>query len=205
MHRLFTVIGKSATGKDTIFKKLTESGMPSLITVVPYTTRPIRENETDGNEYFFVDKRRLEELGRAGKVIECRTYATVHGEWSYFTVDDGQIDLEKNSYLMITTPEGCHKLREYFGAERITPVYIETEDGIRLQRALERERNEKSPRYAEMCRRFLADEADFSEERLKELDIVKKYENMDLAKCLQEIIDDILELLCYNKDSGRTA
>ena len=52
MGRIFYIMGKSATGKDTVFKELLKR-RPELTTVVPYTTRPIREGETDGVEYFF--------------------------------------------------------------------------------------------------------------------------------------------------------
>ena len=60
-----------------------------------YTTRPIRENETDGVEYHFVTEEKLEELEKAGKVIELRVYDTVQGIWKYFTADDGKMDLSE--------------------------------------------------------------------------------------------------------------
>lgn len=68
------------------------------------------------------------------------------------------------------------------------PVMIELDDGIRLQRVLDREKAQDHPRYNEMCRRFLADEEDFSEEKLKEAGITKKFVNNDLQECLQEIM-----------------
>ena len=37
------------------------------------------------------------------------------------------------------------KMRAYYGADKVVPVYIEVEDGERLQRALDRERSEKNP------------------------------------------------------------
>ena len=54
MGKIFYVMGKSASGKDTIYKKL-HSRMPELKTVTMYTTRPIRDGEHNGVEYFFVD------------------------------------------------------------------------------------------------------------------------------------------------------
>ena len=91
MGKIFFILGKSSSGKDTIFQKIKENNELGLKTVVGYTTRPMRENEVDGEEYFFVDRDRLEELKNDDKVIESRDYNTVHGIWSYFTVDDGQI------------------------------------------------------------------------------------------------------------------
>ena len=93
MGKIFYVMGKSASGKDTIYKKL-HSRMPELKTVTMYTTRPIRDGEHNGVEYFFVDRSYLEQCRKDGILIECRTYDTVYGPWSYFTADDGQIDLK---------------------------------------------------------------------------------------------------------------
>lgn len=186
MGHIFYVMGKSASGKDTIYKILRER-LPQIRTVVPYTTRPIREGEQDGVEYHFVDDKQLAELETDGKIVELRAYNTVHGIWKYFTVDDGQIDLEQGDYLLIGTLETYEKIREYYGAEHLVPIYIEVEDGERLARALERERRQAVPKYKEMCRRFLADEEDFCEENLKRLGIDKRYRNTDMETCLNEI------------------
>lgn len=186
MGKLFYIMGKSSSGKDTVYKRLMEQ-MPQMKTIVPYTTRPIREGETDGVEYFFVDEERLEELREAERVIEARSYNTKCGIWTYFTADDGQIALDKYNYLVIGTLESCQALKEYFGEEYVVPVYIEVEDGLRLSRALERERKQASPQYTEMCRRFLADAEDFSEENLKKADIGRRFRNIDLEECLEEI------------------
>lgn len=59
-------------------------------------------------------------------------------------------------------------------------MYVEVDDGLRLQRALDRERAQDQPKYAEMCRRFLADEEDFSEENLERAGITKRFQNTDL-------------------------
>ena len=80
MSKIFYFMGKSASGKDTIFKQIKER-MPNLKTIVIYTTRPIREGEQEGVEYYFVDEKRLAELEAQGKVIELRAYNTVHGVW----------------------------------------------------------------------------------------------------------------------------
>ncbi len=186
MGKIFYVMGKSSSGKDTIYKQLRERDK-ALKTVVPYTTRPIREGETEGVEYFFVDKDKLARMREGRQIIEERSYNTKCGVWTYFTADDGQIDLEKYDYLMIGTLVSYSALKEYFGAEKIVPVYIQVEDGERLLRAVSRERKEPVPKYAELCRRFLADEKDFSEEQLQRAGVEVRFENEDLEKCLEEI------------------
>ena len=185
--KIFYVMGKSASGKDTIYKRLRQS-LPQMGTVVMYTTRPMRDGEENGREYHFTDREFLERVKKEGRLIECRTYETVCGPWDYFTVDDGQIELESGSYLMMGTLESYRKMREYYGAEVLVPIYIQVEDGLRLQRALDRERSQSHPNYSEMCRRFLADEEDFSEEKIKEAEIQKRFVNDDLDLCVKNII-----------------
>lgn len=189
MGKIFYLMGKSASGKDTIYKNVKDQ-MPELKTIVIYTTRPIREGEQNGREYHFVDDDKLMELQEAGKVIELREYNTVHGIWKYFTADDGQFDGDDN-YLAIGTLESYVQLRDYFGQERLVPIYVEVEDGLRLERALARERMQATPKYEEMCRRFLADAADFSVDNLIKAGISRKFVNIDMDKCVQEIIFDI--------------
>ena len=185
MAKIFYLMGKSASGKDTIYKKIKET-FPQLRPIVIYTTRPIREGEKDGVEYFFTNDRKLQQLQQAGKVIELREYNTVHGIWKYFTADDGQFD-GNNNLIAIGTLESYVKLRQYFGEERLIPVYIEVEDGVRLERALSRERLQKEPKYEELCRRFLADAGDFSEEKIREAGIYHRYSNIKLEECAGEI------------------
>ena len=194
MSKLFCIMGKSASGKDTIFKKLTQDENLDLKRVVSYTTRPMREGEQEGVEYHFVTAQRLEELQKEGKVIECRDYSTVHGIWSYFTVDDGQVNFSLNQdSIIIGTLESYQKIRTYFGKANVIPLYINVEDGLRLERALERERQQEEPGYAELCRRFLADAQDFSEEKMAACEIDRIYENIDIEQCLNDIRKDILK------------
>lgn len=194
MHKLFVVMGKSASGKDTVFKEITRMDL-KLKTVAGYTTRPIRDGEKNGDEYFFVTKEELLRLQEDHKVIEHRAYDTMHGVWDYFTVDDGQIDFNETSSIMIGTLDTYRKIREYLGIDRVVPLYLEVEDGIRLERALTREKTQKNPKYTELCRRFLADEEDFKEENLIELGINKRYNNENSEICIFNIEKDIRENL----------
>ena len=187
MGNIYCLMGKSASGKDTIYNRLLAMEKLHLRRVVPYTTRPMRSGETAGQTYFFCTEQQVEEFEAAGKIIELRAYHTVYGIWKYFTADDGQICLTESDYLMIGTLEAYEQIRDYFGAEKVCPVYVEVDDGLRLQRALDRERAQDQPKYAEMCRRFLADEEDFSEENLEKAGITKRFYNTDLDQVTQEI------------------
>ncbi|MCI9163573.1 MAG: guanylate kinase [Lachnospiraceae bacterium] len=186
MGRIFYLMGKSASGKDTVYKRLLEE-YPKLCPLVLYTTRPMRDGETQGVEYHFVSQEKLENFKKQGKVIESRVYDTVAGPWSYATIDDGMMSKGNQDYVAIGTLESYKKVRDYFGRNLVIPVYIAIEDGLRLERALKRERQQKKPNYQEMCRRFLADEEDFSLEKLKQCGIEKVYENENLENCMEEI------------------
>lgn len=187
MGKMIYLMGKSSTGKDTVYQKLLSWKEMNLKRIVPYTTRPIRIGEKEGNEYHFTDEAGYERLEAQGNIIEARTYHTYHGLWRYFTVDDGQINLSKENYLMIGTLESYVNTAEYFGKDKVLPVLLELDDGIRLQRALERERKQENPRYQELCRRYLADAEDFSEEKIKEAGITERFSNDNLEKCIAEI------------------
>lgn len=195
MGKIFYVFGKSSTGKDTIYRNLMENQALKLRPIVPYTTRPIRAKETPGVEYHFTDEAELARMEAAGKVIELRAYETVHGIWKYFTADGEHVDLKHYDYVMIGVLDSFLAIREYYGQDKVIPIYIEVEDGERLQRALDRERSQEKPKYAELCRRFLADSRDFAEERLCRAEIERRFVNKDLQECIEEITSYILEQL----------
>lgn len=192
MGKIFFLSGKSSTGKDTIYKRILEHKELGLKTITMYTTRPMREGEQNGVEYFFVTEEEALRHERDGSLVEMRVYDTVYGPWKYYTRNDGQIDLEgDNFYLVIGTIEAYEKYCSYYGKDKMCPIYIEIDDGIRLQRALARERNQAVPQYREMCRRFIADDDDFSERNLEKCGIRRRFVNDELERCIREITEYI--------------
>lgn len=191
MGCIFCLMGKSSSGKDTVYRRLLEDPQLGLHRFVTGTTRPIREGERDGEEYYFYTEDQFQKLREDGRIIECRSYDTVHGIWNYFTVAHEKLDVAHQDYLTINTLEAYEKLRDYFGAEHLIPVYLEVDDGLRLQRALDRERQQLQPRYRELCRRFLADEEDFSPENLKRAHIEPIFRNLVLDETVAQVADYI--------------
>ena len=194
MGRIFCLMGKSSTGKDTIYKELLAKEQLNLRRIVPYTTRPIREGEQNGEEYFFTDEEGICRLEEQNRIIEMRCYDTCFGPWKYLTVNDEQIDLSQNDYLLIGTPEAYLSMRAYFGKDAVVPLLIEIDDGVRLQRALDREKQQQEPKYEEMCRRFLADAKDFSEETLSICEIPVRFQNENLTECIDSLVEYIGKL-----------
>lgn len=197
MNKMYMLMGKSSSGKDTIknllFKKFTPEEWDKfhLSEVTMYTTRPIRTGEINGKDYWFVDNSFLEEAKRNDKIVEIRQYNTEHGIWSYFT-HINSINLQTNNYIYLNTLEAYYKLVNYYDKDSIIPYYIYVkDDGERLLRALNRERKQENPKYAELCRRYLADEEDFSIDKLKAIPDLKWYENDNLEECTEQIYQSI--------------
>ena len=196
MAKIICLLGKSCSGKDTIYRRLLADESLNLLPLVTYTTRPKRTGEQEGREYHFTDEQGFNDLKAAGKVIEDRSYDTVYGLWRYFTVDDGTFDKNgRNVIAAAGTLPAFKKLRDYFGEENTCPIMIETDDGIRLERAMRREKKQAAPRYKEMCRRFITDSEDFDEEKMKEAGVSNIFmNNEDLDKCIREVTDFIRSL-----------
>ena len=74
-------------------------------------------------------------------------------------IKGGDLDNAIVIYERKMSQESFDKLADVMGVE----------DGERLSRALNRERMQESPKYEELCRRFLSDAKDFSEERYEDL------------------------------------
>ena len=190
-------MGKSASGKDRIYRELSEDKALGLNKITMYTTRPLRSGEAEGREYHFVDDDTAKRLENENKIIEIRCYDTVFGVWKYFTADDGQIDLASGKrYIVIGTLEAYDKFCEYYGNEHIMPIYIEVDDGVRLIRAVKREMEQENPHYEELCRRFLADAKDFSEENIRKSGITRRFANNgEFDDCVDEIRQALKELV----------
>lgn len=193
MGKIFYIIGKSSTGKDTILSSLLSDEALDLHEIIQYSTRPIRDGEVEGKEYHFISEEQVRAFEEAGKIIELRAYNTVHGIWKYMMIDDGAVDLSEHDYAAVGTVQSYAKVSRFFKPENVVPIYIDVETGERLQRALTRERMHAGPKYAEMCRRFLADEEDFSEEHLKEAGLMQdgviknRFENVEINGCISAI------------------
>ena len=187
---IYYLMGKSASGKDTICRALRKA-RPDWNLLIPYTTRPMRSGEREGAEYHFVSERELQRLREAGKILEERSYETEFGIWRYASVDDGRIGRAGGGdYLLIGTLESYRKLRGRFGEGQLFPLYLELPEELRLERARRREEEQEKPSWAEFWRRFSLDEQDFSEEKLREAGIVRRYRNLEWEACVNEILAD---------------
>lgn len=199
--KIFVIVGRSGSGKDTIYKRLLEE-LDFLVPVVQYTTRPMRDGEINGKEYNFIDDDEFNELELRMKMIESRTYhPNINNKkvtWKYGNSIDS---FNKEAmYLMISTPEGLETMREYIDEEfsnSIVPIFIDVDEKTILERTIDRESKLSNPNYIELCDRFVRDAPQF------ELRIIKSIfnnfknkgyivENYNLTECINKIKDIIL-------------
>ena len=77
MGKIYYLMGKSASGKDTVYERLLEEETLDLHRIVLYTTRPARTGEQEGVEYHFTDEAQVSRFEEDGRIIELRAYDTV--------------------------------------------------------------------------------------------------------------------------------
>ncbi len=193
MGKIIILMGKSGSGKDTIYARLIQDNPFQLQTITPCTTRPIRNGEVEGREYYFKTLEQMHQMNEQKQIVELRTYQTVYGPWHYFTGAQN-IDLRLYDYITINTLVGYDQFVSYYGKENILPILLQMDDGIRLQRALDREKIQENPKYEEMCRRFLADADDFSIENIQQRSI--DTENIiDNSGSIEETVQKVYKIL----------
>lgn len=187
-NKIIFLIGPSGSGKDTFFAHALDRYQ--IQPIILLTTRPIRIGEVDGREYHFVSDEKMDLLEQKELLIERRNFNTQHGIWSYAT-SSASIDLDKFSYLTPNTWVGFSQFMKKFPKEVLVPIYFQLEDDIRLQRCLDRELKPGNGKYNELCRRFLADKKDFTQEMF---DLYKPYviDNNGTFDETLEQLDDIM-------------
>lgn len=193
MGKIVILMGKSGSGKDTIYAKIVKENPFQLQTITPCTTRPMRDGEMEGREYYFKTLEQMYQMEKQKQIVELRTYQTMFGPWHYFTGAQN-IDLNVHNYITINTLVGYDQFVSYYGNEATLPILLQMNDGIRLQRALDRERIQAKPKYEEMCRRFLADAEDFSLENIQKRNI-NSDNIIDNSGTLEETIQKVYKVL----------
>lgn len=192
MGKLFYIIGKSAAGKDTVYKKILET-FPILKPLVTYTTRPMRPGEQEGVQYHFIDHDKMQELIQQGLVYEHREYHVSNGDtWEYATVRDDDFKLDgDDDYIAIGTLVSMRSLVEHVPSHKIVPIHVRCSAVERLRRAVEREHRSSHPDFEEVCRRFLSDEEDYSDDKLQHLPRSPIICDTELTDGVKMIMDEI--------------
>ncbi len=116
---IYVLLGKTASGKDTIASKLSKKGLKRVVT---YTTRPPRKGEKEGENYHFITNDDFERLISSGFFVEWRSYDTVDGLWYYgSSVDSYDTDEDR---IIILNPDGFHQIKKILEPEKVKSIYV---------------------------------------------------------------------------------
>lgn len=153
--KILCIIGCSSGGKDTFYN--TVLGLDkSIKPLVSHTTRPMREGEIEGREYYFITQSEFMYMLETGRFIETREYNTKHG-MLYYGLTMSEINDEEGTYIGIFDSEGTNELIERFGEDKVTTIYIDCPLKDRVNRSFNREPNATLIQQKEMLRRQLSD------------------------------------------------
>lgn len=186
-ENIIVILGKSSAGKDTLLEILSKKY--EFNPIVSHTTRPIRENETNGIDYFFVSRRVFRKMSLTRKFIETREYHTLFNNeddiW-YYGISKKEFD-NKNRKICVVDDIGLTCLSDYYGRENICTIYLDTDEEIRKDRAIIR----GSFSTEEWERRKTSDNLKFTDDYIrKNMDFV-----LDNNKSMEELERNAIEYL----------
>ncbi len=138
MKQFTILVGKSASGKDTILQQVLK--LSNYKPIVSTTSRPKRNNEKEGVDYYYVSKEQFKELIADDELIEYREYHTllnnVADTW-YYGIQKRELD-PNTKYITILDLNGARSFIDYYGADKCELLYIYCDDEMRKERAKKR-------------------------------------------------------------------
>ena len=149
-YRIIAICGKSASGKDTLLQQMIKQH-PEMHEIVSCTTRPPREGEVNGKNYFFLSQSDFVHKDTMGEMLEVSEFR----DWLYGTSIDSVSSTTTN--IGVFNPTGIFNLMNDERVELFV-VLVQASDKLRLIRALNRE---KYPDIEEIIRRYVTDNNDF--------------------------------------------
>lgn len=124
---LFVISGHSAAGKDTVIQRMKERNFP-IHFVITATTRPPRDDEQNGVDYFFVSHDEFARMIDNGELIE---YAIVYGEYKGVPKEqiDGALSSGKDAIMRVDV-QGAASIRKLYPQAILIFLTAEDEDEL---------------------------------------------------------------------------
>lgn len=149
---IIVISGFSGAGKDTIAKAIHELHGHNF--VVSHSTRPMRQNESQGDPYYFISDNEMCTMSFNNELIEGRCYKSTKGNW-FYAVHKDQI-AEDKPYVVVLDVLGYREFVKHFG-DRVLGIFIDVTCDERLLRI----QRQRPMDIDEWNRRLLDDEAQF--------------------------------------------
>ena len=188
-NKTIVITGKSSSGKDSLQNHLV--GNYDFINLVSHTTRPPRPNESNGYDYYFINKEDFINMNNKNLFIETREYKvnTENGNdiW-YYGLSKSELDVTTIlNKIVILDLKGMKELAEYVGRDNLFVVYLDCDSDTRIDRMIKR----GGMTDQEISRRFKADELDFigMEEDADLCANTGEYSTEDIAKIIAGVFE----------------
>jgi len=128
MRKRIIIVGPGGAGKDMLRDRFVKKGfVPNL----SYTTRPPRDYEKDGIDYYFISKKDFQDKIALDEFYEWKVYKRL--DWYYGTTKKSF----NNSDIFIMTPTGVADLKPEDRGKSIV-IYLNIPESVRRERLLER-------------------------------------------------------------------
>lgn len=191
---IVVLVGESASGKSTIANLIQERD-PSFSKIITYTTRPMRDGETDGVDYHFVSEEEFDRMERNGEFFESASYRG----WRYGSVSADYND--GKDHVVVLTPHGYRRLKRrqqnssWLHHTRVIGIYLDVDRRSRVIKLLER-----GDDIDEAYRRSLSDAGQFDG---FEDETEYKITNNGYEKSVEEVWNIAATIINVNKRSER--
>ena len=177
MFKIIALIGEAGSGKDSIMQNILKKRPLQFNEIISCTTRPMREGEAEGVNYFYLTPEEF-----AGKVLNGEMLeATSFNDWFYGTSYDSLRSDCTN--IGVFNPDGIRAMSEMPDID-LSIFKISCSDKVRLLRQLNREEN---PNVDEIIRRFSADKSDFADLEFEYIE-VKNETKEDFELAIEQIM-----------------
>ena len=186
MSKFTVLVGRSASGKDAILKKLASDY--NYIPLISCTTRPKRDGEVDNVTYYFISNYKFKSMIKDNKLIEYRSYNTLvsgnKATW-YYGLPKVEVNINNPNYVVILDLKGAKSFMNYYGKDICEIIYVECGAKTRTERAKKRGGFDTQ----EWNRRLKKDNIDFNILNRGIVDKTIDNENRNLDDVVKEIVN----------------
>ena len=178
---MIIIVGKTASGKDTVVKKLVDDYKYTKI--ITYATRPMRKGEQQDITYHFISDEEFKQKIDEGFFAEWKSYITNEGVWYYGSSLEDIKNADDKS-VIILTPQGYRDIKEKLPDKNIACIYLYENIDTMKKRLSKRGDDHK-----EVERRIKSDLEDFKNFESEADKIVYNNDGTDIDEVIKKILE----------------